>query len=212
MIIKNLLTFLATFFLFFTSSLKANEKYLKLNYGISNNEVNVTATKGTIITDEEDSGFIISAGSMIGDFWGFDLTYYDLGSSSLKVDSGEIITQDKVNYVVESSGTITNNISGYGIGLILSNTQDESQLINLYIKGGIHSWDKSGNTTILDNDNAFSGKFYNAGIGSYGGIGSFLNIYDNIFINIAYDIIGLSNNASFTNSSSLLSGGIKVNF
>ena len=195
--------------LFLSLSIKAEENYIKFNYGISNNEVSTTSTVGTIPTDESDQGFLLSAGTMIGDNWGAELMYYDLGSSSITMDAAEMITIDNVNYEAQSAGTISNSISGYGVGLILANNEN---LMNFYVKAGFHSWDKSGSTTILDNDNGFSGSFYNQGIGAYGGLGISINVLDNTSIDLAYDIIGLSNNASLENNSSLLSAGIKLSF
>lgn len=198
------------FFVFFISiALKAEENYLKINYGITNNDVSVTAVRGTILTDDTDEGFMLSAGSMIGSNWGADFMYYDLGSTSITVDATEIIKINNVNYLAESAGTISNDISGYGMGLILANNDN---LLSYYLKAGIHSWDKSGSTTILDNDTGFAGSFYNQGIGGYGGLGIAMNIFEKVAIDIAYDIIGLSNNASLDNNSSLLSAGFRVNF
>ena len=52
--------------------------------------------------------------------------------------------------------------------------------------------------------------FFDKGIGAYGGLGAGIDVYDNISIELAYDIIGLSKNASFEDASSLISVGIKI--
>ncbi len=54
--------------------------------------------------------------------------------------------------------------------------------------------------------------FYNQGIGGYAGLGVGVNIHENISLNISYDTLGLTNDAGFDNSSSLLGAGLKVNF
>ena len=204
-----LIKFFSIFFLFFSTSLFA-ENYINVSYGITTNDLSITATRSTSITkDDDDEGFILSGGTLIGNSWGVDLMYYDLGSTSIKVDALDYVKIDNVEYEVQSGGTISNDISGYGIGLI---GMSDADLISFYVKAGVHAWDKSGSTTILDNNNAFAGSFYSKGIGGYGGIGIGLNVIENITLNISYDIIGLSNNAQFDNASSILSGGLIFRF
>jgi len=206
-----IIVFMITFLLSFSSS--AESSYLKINYGLSSHDLSPTSTVGTVTTDDSDTGFILSTGTLIGDFWGVDLMYYDLGSSSITVDAGEQFKMDNVNYVAASGGTISNDIDGYGAGLLLSTTNSSGFLgLTAYVKAGLHSWDKSGSTTILDNDNAFTGSFYNDGIGAYGGIGFSLDIFNDIGVDLAYDTLGLSNDASFDNASSLFSVGVRVSF
>ena len=204
-----LIKFFSLFFLFFSTSLFA-ENYINVSYGITTNDLPITATRSTSITkDDDDEGFILSGGALIGNSWGVDLMYYDLGSTSIKVDALDYVKIDNVEYEVQSGGTISNDISGYGIGLI---GMSDADLISFYVKAGVHAWDKSGSTTILDNNDAFAGSFYSKGIGGYGGIGIGLNVIENITLNISYDIIGLSNNAQFDNASSILSGGLIFRF
>ena len=194
---------------FYAKAENSDHVYLELNYGISTNEFSVTSSKGDITTDEEDEGFIISAGRMFGGFWGVDIMYYDLGSSSITVDSGDIIKMEQVEYVAESSGTISNDISGYGTGLILGNT---SGPLTAYLKIGMQAWEKGGSSTILDNDDGFKKDFYNKGLGGYGGIGIAFNLSENTAIDLSGDIIGLSNDGGFSNNSSLLSAGLRFSF
>ena len=215
--LKNLIIIVFFNITLIVSTSNAADNYMKINYGISNNNTGITAaveSKGSMTSDEEDTGLMLSAGSMIGDFWGVDLAYYNLGSSSVKVDAGSMITSNKISYVAESAGTIKNDISGFGLGLILGNNNDlaESFALDYYVKVGAHSWDKSGSTTILDNNDGFKSSFYNEGIGAYGGLGVSMGLFNGIVLDIAYDVIGISNNVSFDNNSSLLSGGLKFKF
>ncbi len=206
-----IIVFMATFLLSFSSY--AESSYLKINYGLSSHDLSPTSTSGTITKDDSDTGFLLSAGGLIGDSWGVDLMYYDLGSSSITADANEQFKIDNVNYIAESAGTLSNDISGYGAGLLLSTTNSSGFLgFTAYVKAGLHGWDKSGSSTILDNDNAFAGSFYNDGIGAYGGIGFSLDIFNDIGVDLAYDTLGLSNNVSFENASSLFSAGIRVSF
>ncbi len=206
-----IIIFMITFLLSFSSS--AENSYIKINYGISSHDLSTTSTAGTVTTDNSDTGFILSAGTLIGDFWGVDLMYYDLGSSSITADLNEQFKIDNVNYAAQSAGTISNEISGLGAGLLLS-TANSSDFLGLtaYVKAGLHGWDKSGSTTILDNDDAFAGSFYNDGIGAYGGIGFSFNMFNDIGVDLAYDTLGLSNDASLKNASSLLSAGVRISF
>ena len=208
----NLIYFFAILaFSFFISSVsKAEASYVKINYGISTHDMGTTTNKGTITHDDEDEGFIFSAGYMLGQQLGIDFMYYDLGSSSLgALDVGDQVKIGGNNYAVTTAGTISNDISGFGIGFIGSTNQDSS--FSSYIKAGAHSWDKSGSTTLLDNSNAFAGSFYDQGIGAYGGVGVAYN-FDTFSFDIAYDIIGLSKDASFENSSTLISLGLGFKF
>ena len=200
-------------FIFFVSITVKAENYLKINYGISNHDMDTTTATGTITHDDEDEGFIISGGTMLGDNWGVDVMYYDLGSSSLTgLDVGEDFKIENDYYRVNTAGTISNDITGYGTGIILTTDTDNESSINVngYFKAGVHAWDKSGSTTLLDRNSDFAGSFFDRGIGAYGGLGVSIDAYDNISIELAYDIIGLSKNATFEDPSSLISVGIKI--
>ena len=125
----------------------------------------------------------------------------------------DFVKVDNREYETKTTWTITNDISGYGFGLIGASEVDSGILgMSFYAKAGVHAWDKSGSTSLLDNNTAFAGSFYNQGIGGYAGLGLGVNIYGNTSLNISYDILGLSNDAGFDNSSSLLGAGLKVNF
>ena len=208
--------FLITVALFFTSSISLAENgYLKINYGISAHDSRTTTTNGTITTDDEDEGFIFSFGSMIGTNWGIDAMYYDLGTSYLaSLDVGDQFKIDGNNYAVETAGTISHDVSGFGTGLVFATNNEASEYLSVdsYIKIGVHAWDHGGSTTILDNDNAFAGSYYTQGIGGYGGVGVAFNLYDNMSLDLAYDIIGLGKEANFDNSSSLLSAGLRIKY
>ena len=207
------ISFLFSFIFFVSITVKA-ENYLKINYGISNHDMDTSTFAGTITHDDEDEGFIISGGTMLGDNWGVDVMYYDLGSSSLtSLDVGDDLKIEGDYYRVTTAGTISNDITGYGTGIILAtDTDNESSSfnVNTYFKVGVHAWDKSGSTSLLDRNDDFAGRFFDEGIGAYGGLGAGIDVFDNISIDLAYDIIGLSKNASFEDASSLISVGIKI--
>ena len=200
-------------FIFFVSTTVKAENYLKINYGISNHDMDISKITSTVTHDDEDEGFIISGGTMLGDNWGVDVMYYDLGSSSLtSLDVGDDLKIEGDYYRVTTAGTISNDITGYGTGIILTtDTDNESSFnVNAYLKAGVHAWDKSGSTTLLDRNDDFAGRFFDEGIGAYGGLGAGIDVSDNISIDLAYDIIGLSKDASFGDASSLISVGIKI--
>ena len=211
---KNLFFIFAVLvFAFFVSTIsKAETGYFKFNYGISTHDMGTTTSAGTITHDDEDEGFILSAGYMVGDVWGVDLMYYDLGSSTLgSLDNGDEIKDGLGRtHTVVTAGTVKNDISGYGIGFVGSTNDDESW--ETYIKAGVHSWDKSGSTTLLTNNNHINAEFFSQGIGAYGGIGVAYKVYDTISVDVAYDIIGLSKDASFDSSSTLISLGVRAKF
>ena len=203
------------FFSFFIPTIsKAENNYLKINYGISSHDMGTPTRVGTITHDDEDEGFILSAGQMVGDFWGVDFMYYDLGASTLSSLDVNDEFKDEYGYThwVDTAGTIANDTSGYGVGFIVSNNNDSSESFSLdtYIKAGAHSWDKSGSTTLLSNNNLIKGSFFSQGIGAYGGVGAAINVYDKISIDIAYDVIGLSKDVTFDSSSTLISLGLRI--
>jgi len=76
----------------------------------------------------------------------------------------------------------------------------------------LHSWDKSGSTSILDNSTGFSGAFYNDGIGAYAGLGISINLTSNLTADLSIDTIGLNNIVSFDDSSTIGALGLKYNF
>ncbi len=209
--IKYLLSLFFIVILFSNYSFASN--YLKVNYGLTSSSVGASSTKGTIVTDEEDEGFIVSAGSLIGEVWGLDFIYYDLGSTSIKVDATESFTFEGNNYIASSAGTISNDISGYGGGLFISSSNDGEFLsVSGTLRLGLHSWDKTGSTSILDNSTGFSGAFYNKGIGAYAGLGISINLTSNLAADLSIDTIGLNNIVSFDDSSTIGALGLKYNF
>ena len=108
---------------------------------------------------------------------------------------------------------ISNDISGYGGGLYISSSSGEEFLsFSGTFRIGLHAWDKSGSTSILDNSSAFSADFYNDGVGAYAGFGLSLGLTENLAADISYDIIGVNNIVSFENGSSIASIGLKYNF
>ena len=152
---------------------------------------------------------------MIGDNWGVDFMYYDLGASSVTLDAKDYIKLKNNTYEVRTAGTIKNETQGYGLGLIGAVDAGSENFggLSYYIKAGLHTWDRSGTkTTLLDNNTAFNSDFFNDGIGAYGGIGVSINLVKNVAIDIAYDAMGMSNNASLDNSSTLISGGLRIKF
>ena len=207
-----------TIILFFISfNLKANSNYFKFNYGISSNNIEASAASdtgsGAITTDEDDTGYMLSGGYMIGDNWGVDLMYYDMGDSTITVTKDDILKVENANFSVETAGDITRNVTGFGIGLITaSNNENKLLSLDYYLKLGIHSWDEGGSTTLMDDDTGFKSKYYNKGIGAYGGIGISMNLYENTSLDFAYDIIGVSSSVDFDNNSSLLSAGLRFKF
>ena len=203
--------------LFSVSSLKAAENYIKLNYGISSNNIDVKAApstaSGALGLDDEDEGFILSGGVMIGDAWGVDIMYYDMGDSTISVTTDDILQINKANFSVNSAGDINRNVSGFGVGIILAGDSGNEFLSqDFYLKFGMHAWDKSGSTTLLDDNTGFQSKYYNEGIGAYGGVGVAINLFENTSLDLAYDIIGVSSSGNFDDNSSLLSAGIRVKF
>jgi len=210
------ISFIFLFFLTFNVNAENADTYAKINYGISNHANGVTAKVGTIVLDEEDEGFMFSFGRLIGTNWGVDFMYYDLGTSSIKVDAAETIQHDnnKLTYYVDTAGTITNDITGVGLGFILASETENSGLgtVNFYFKAGTHAWDKSGSTTLLLNDDGWNKSFYNEGWGAYGGIGVAADVNEQIAIDISYDMLGISNDVSFDNMATLLSAGLRMKF
>ena len=140
--------------------------------------------------------------------------YYDLGSSSFKVTAKDVIKDDLNSYIVATTGTINRDISGYGLGIVGAVDVDIASYLNMsyYAKVGAHNWERSGSTTLLDNNAAFKSRFYDDGIGAYGSLGVAANFTDNIGLNISYHSMGLSNDVSFGNSSSLTSAGLRFKF
>ena len=152
------------FFLFlclfiFSSSVNAEDAYFKVSYGISSFDLSTSVKAGTPTFDDEDEGYMISAGQKVGSNWGIDLMYYDFGSSSIKGSKSDIFIIDGAAYEFATAGTITNDITGYGLGGI--GFADIGELASTYVKLGMHVWDKSGSTTLLtDGNDTFKQKFY----------------------------------------------------
>tara|TARA_B100001057_G_scaffold493668_1_gene588629 strand:- start:351 stop:1001 length:651 start_codon:yes stop_codon:yes gene_type:complete len=208
--------FFGILILFITSNLKAESNYIKINYGLSSSEVGVTATSasGAITSDDEDQGYILSGGFIVGESWGVDFMYYDMGDTTITVTDDDIIKVDNSDFAVDTAGTINRNVTGAGIGLFLTGGAEEASFLSLdySLKLGMHAWSQDGSTTLLDDNSGFKSKYYDEGIGAYSGISVGLNILNNTYLELAYDIIGVSSYGDFENTSSLLSAGLKVKF
>lgn len=218
---KYIFKFLTSCFLLcflFASSLYAKDNYIKINYGIAEHNdtgVTISNSNGSMSSDNDDDGIIVSAGTLIGNNWGVDLMYYDMGSQSITIDNkNDIISYNSNQYqATDNSGTISRDISGYGLGLIgVGDTSNDFLGVTFYLKAGIHAWDKSGSTTILDNDTGFSDAYFNEGIGAYAGTGLSLNLFQGLALDVSYDYIGLSNDLSFNEASTLLGAGLRFQF
>ena len=136
-----------------------------------------------------------------------------MGDSTITVTSDDTLTINGSDYAIYAAGDITRNVTGLGAGFIATNNSDGEFLsTDIYVKLGLHAWNKEGSTTLTDGNAAFNSKYYNEGIGAYAGAGFALNLFENTSLDFSYDIIGVSSNGDFDNSSSLLSAGIRVKF
>ncbi len=200
------------------SQAEQSSSFFSINYGYSTNDVTMQrADGGTVASlkiDDEGEGYVASAGYLIFNNIGLEAMYYDLGSSSFKVTAKDVIKDDLNSYIVATTGTINRDISGYGLGIVGAVDVDIASYLNMsyYAKVGAHNWERSGSTTLLDNNAAFKSRFYDDGIGAYGSLGVAANFTDNIGLNISYHSMGLSNDVSFGNSSSLTSAGLRFKF
>ena len=217
MIKLKLLFFIILSFLFSFSALNAEQGYLHVNYGITSHSVGHThvysAPGGTSTTtvDEEDQGFMISGGVLIGSNWGVDLMYYDLGESTIKGDTSDIFTLGGSQYQFSSGGTISNSTSGYGLGVI--GFMSSEGLINAFGKIGLHDWDRSGSTTLLTDNTNINSRFFDDGVDLYAGFGVDINVLESLSVNLSYDTLGFEDSAStLSRTTSLISLGLSASF
>ena len=187
--------------------------YLKINYGISSHDLSTTSTQGTVTTDNSDTGFILSAGTLIGDFWGVDLMYHDLGNTSIKGDANDIFELDGSQYQFSTGGTISNSTTGYGLGVIGFISPEEDGFINAFAKIGLHDWDRSGSTTLLTDNTNINSRFFDDGIDLYAGFGVDINVLESLSVNLSYDTLGFEDSAStLSRTTSLISLGLSASF
>ena len=214
--IKKILYFVFAF-LFIPFALNAQEGYINVKYGITSHDSNFTATKGGSTVDEDDEGYMLSAGVfLIGDNIGLDFMYYDMGGTSIKVNADDIISIDGADYLIgKTGGTISNTVDGYGLGVVLASSQVDSGFLSFGFQGklGVHQWDKSGSTTLLFNSQSIDGRFYDSGTDLYAGLGVNLGLTQSIALNASYDVLGFDDSASSLDSaSSMYSLGLTLSF
>lgn len=208
---KNIFVKIVFIIFVLTSSTFADEAFFKVTYGISNHDHSITSGTGTPTVDEDDKGFLVSAGTFIGSNWGVDLMYYDLGETKITGNLHDRFTLDNVTYEFDGSGTITNSTDGYGVGLF--GVLPSGSLGSIYAKVGIHKWNKSGTTSLTFHDKALANNFYNDGADLYFGIGLDITIYKAISLTTAYDALSFADSTFGSptgNLGSLLSLGLKV--
>ena len=218
MIKVKLLFFIILSLLFSFSASSAEKAYIHVNYGITAHSVGHTfiwsAPGGTATTtvDEEDQGFMISGGGLIGSNWGVDVMYYDLGESKIKGDANDIFELDGSQYQFSTGGTISNSTTGYGLGLI-GFLSPENNLINGFAKIGLHNWDRSGSTTLLTDNTNINSRFFDEGVDLYAGFGIDINVLESLAVNLSYDTLSFEDSASsFSKASSLISLGLSASF
>ena len=215
MIKTKILLFVFIALLVSVSTLRAEEGgYIHINYGISSHSTSFVSHYGAPTIDDDDLGFMLSGGVLIGPNWGVDAMYYDLGKSSIKGDASDIFEIDGSMYQFKSTGggTVSHSTDGYGVGVIGFMSPDEG-FMNAFAKFGLHNWDRSGSTTLLTDNTNINSRFYDDGIDLYAGFGVDFNVIESIGINASYDILGFGDDASiFTNTSTLLSLGITATF
>ena len=212
-----LLFFVILSFLFTFSATSAEQGYLHVNYGITTHSVGHThkysSPGGTSTTtvDEEDQGFMISGGALIGSNWGVDLMYYDLGESKIKGDANDIFELGGSQYQFSTGGTISNSTSGFGLGVI--GFMSSESLISAFGKIGLHDWDRSGSTTLLTDNTNINSRFFDDGIDLYAGFGVDINVLESLSVNLSYDTLGFEDSASsLSRTSSLISLGLSAAF
>lgn len=202
-------------FIFFTYSfsINAEESYVKINYGISQHGGSFTAKNGAPTSDDEGEGFILSAGTFIGSNWGADIMFYNLGETSIKGDKDDIFQVDGVGdrYIFTSGGTITNELTGYGIG-IMGAAGLGQDLVSSSAKIGIHQWDKDGSTSLTQNNTAINSTFFDSGTDLYAGFGLNINVTETVAANVSFDVLGVADETSFGNSTSFISLGLTASF
>ena len=73
---------------------------------------------------------------MIGNNWGVDVMYYDMGDSTITVTSDDTNTNGS-DYAIYAAGDITRNVTGLGAGFIATNNSDGEFLsTDIYVKLG----------------------------------------------------------------------------
>ena len=211
---KKLLNISSIVILILSLSSFAKADYLKLNYGLTSNDsaVKLNGTGATI--DDDDEGFMISAGTKLYGNFGLEVMYYDLGETSIKGSVGDKIKVDNAGYVFTTAGTVKNETTGYGVGIFAeSETTTGLGTFSGFVKLGMHNWDRSGSTTLIEEaSKSFASRFYNDGIDMYFGIGINAGITESIALNISYDNMGFSDDGSLDSAGSLTSIGITANF
>ena len=205
--------FFVVIFLFTSLPLLANDNnlYIDVNVGIANQDLNITSKSGTTV-DDEDTGFMINLGSRISDNFSIEGMYYDMGDASIKGSANDTFVTEGLTYTWSSGGTLTSNTTGFGGALV--GYLSTGDLLEIYGKLGIHSWDHSGSSTLLDNNDAFNSKFFDEGTDLYYGFGIDLNITNSLNINLGYDALNFADtfDPSADDYSSFLYGGIKYEF
>ena len=214
-----LLFFIILSFLFSFSALSADKGYIHVNYGITAHSVGHTHVysypggTSTTTVDEEDQGFMVSGGFLIGSNWGVDVMYHDLGNTSIKGDANDIFQLDGSQYQFSSAGTISNSTTGYGLGVIGFISPEEDGLINAFAKIGLHDWDRSGSTTLLTDNTNINSRFFDDGVDLYAGFGVDINVLESLSVNLSYDTLGFEDSAStLSRTTSLISLGLSASF
>ena len=207
-------TFLVIIFGF---SMSAKADYIKANYGFSSLADNVTKHanySGTKI-DTDDEGYSVTAGINVLSNIGVEAMYYDLGTTTITGNKGDVITFDKADYQFSKNGTVKNDTSGYGIGFF-GTTGDSSGFLSFSATGrlGVHVWDRSGSTTaITDTNSTLKNSFYNDGADLYYGIEIDTGITESMSFNISLDGMSFADAGLSTDDMATMIGlGLKLNF
>ncbi len=205
---------LAIILILFSFSNFAKADYLRVNYGVSSIDSGVNLKGSGATIDEDDSGFMLSAGKTLIGSMGVEAMYYDLGESSVKGSIGDTITIDNATYVFETAGTVKNETSGYGLGIFAaSESTNGLGTFSGMLRFGLHHWDRSGSTTLIyESSKSFASRYYNDGVDLYLGIGLNAGLTENLALNVSYDSMGFADDGGYGNTGSLTSVGLTLNF
>ena len=202
---------LSILFLFYSLNLNANGLYTIAKYGITASNDNITKKGAGAIIENESEGYMVTLGIGLSSNWGTEVMYYDLGETTIKGKVGEKFLIEKATFSFDTAGTVKNSTTGYGTGVrYMSSTEG----LNFYAKAGMHVWDRSGSTTLLnDNDKAIDSRFYNDGADLYFGFGINYQVFGALSVNASYDAMDFGDTGTgLSDMGSMMSLGLKFDF
>jgi OmpA-OmpF porin, OOP family len=140
-----------------------NPYYVGISVGQAKTDTGIENLRGNISLDESDTGYKIFGGVKLNPIFSAEVQYANLGTASLRGNTGSQFTVEGDTFQFTSNGQIDVETQSFGVAAVAG--FDLNSAIRPYAKLGVHYWDAkfSGSAGGTASENG-TDLFYGAGV------------------------------------------------